>query len=543
MTKVDIVIATGKFGQMESLQNYTDTFKALLDVSTNNIISQVSSVETSTISSDDFDIDKILNSWTQYGAHVWASQGGTLVCSLPGGTSVGNGSWQATMIIDPTGYDTTDSVIEFDVDASSADLMEGPCWRVTQNPDGTFNGYFLNVGSHWHKGISLMKFTNIDMAGDFSRGDLGGLIWCGFTGPSWRQGTGWSGAPAVTIEGNSRVTTAHGHRAVVTHLDTYPTEISGKLRIEMKSSHIDVLLNGNIIMQADDTSYPSGTYGFWGNNCEMRTSMKIKNLVITRGASKSLGEAVQDVSWRDGSVRFIIYAEDEIPVEFDPENENRDADLAYTIAKVTNSNAYLIGLGNTTSKDCLQQLIDSIKHANNEVMGIYYENTPINNAMNESAYYIIDKCKNYGKATDWLLVNTNIKWNTEYRDGEHDLPLNYGEHSKLNTDRAQPQDLYDETIGLNWGVPLTSLKYKDAKILAEKWRYRHFNNFFDNSPIQVGYHQVWIEDPIDIFDYPGKYRINYKRRDNPLYPSVALDNDFDNYRYWSTDYDYRVTQG
>ena len=79
------------------------------------------------------------------------------------------------------------------------------------------------------------------------------------------------------------------------------------------------------------------------------------------------------------------------------------------------------------------------------------------------------------------------------------------------------------------------------KVIISKWRYRHYNTFFDNSPVQVSWHEVWIENPVSIFEYPGKYRINYKRRDNPLYPSVDLNDAFDSYRYWSTNYDYLIS--
>lgn len=153
--------------------------------------------------------------------------------------------------------------------------------------------------------------------------------------------------------------------------------------------------------------------------------------------------------------------------------------------------------------------------------------------MNQSATYIIDKAKNLSKPTDWVLVNTEILWNTEYKDNERDLPLNFGEHDGT---QKQPQDTFDKILASSWNIGLTHL-FNEDKIFAEKWRYRHFNDYFDNSSIQSNFHSIWIEDPIELFEYPGKYRINYKRRDNPFYSDVNLNSPFDNYRYWSTHYD------
>lgn len=50
----------------------------------------------------------------------------------------------------------------------------------------------------------------------------------------------------------------------------------------------------------------------------------------------------------------------------------------------------------------------------------------------------------------------------------------------------------------------------------------------------------WIENPMHSLDKVGLYRINYKRRDNPLYKNVSIDTVFKDYRYWSTNYDKKV---
>lgn len=545
VVKVDIVFATGELDQIEAYKNYMATFTSLVQGGRNSIDANIDvlvqevKTEESKLSSNDYDIDKILNSWMKVGANVWSASGGDLYCRLPGGT--GNGSWQATALLCPDVYDCTDLTIEFTVDASSADLMEGICWRVTKNSDGTYNGYFLNVGTHWHQGISLMKFEHCDLTGDFRYGDLGRTIWCGFTGPNWRS-MRWDDSTGP-VSGNTRYTTANGHRATVTHLDTYGSELSGKVKMEMKGNHIDVYYNNSLIMRADDSQFPEGTYGFWGNNCECSTSMRVRDICITteKLSKKTLGESIQDVAWRDGSIRFVVHATDIIPKECSTDNPNRDADFAYTIAKLLNSNAYLVNLGRDVNRESLLTLLDAIKQADGTEKGTYFYNKPISNAMDKSAEYILDIARNLVKPTNWILVNTEVTWNTEYKDNEKDAPLNYGEHSSGNTNRKQPQDLFDEQILASYGTPIT-YGYTDDKILAEKWRYRHFPQYFDNSSILAGFAGQWIPDPVEVFEFTGKYRINYKRKDNPFHSDQSLTNIFDNYRYWSTNYDYIIKQ-
>lgn len=243
----------------------------------------------------------------------------------------------------------------------------------------------------------------------------------------------------------------------------------------------------------------------------------------------SLGEAIRDVSWRNNAIRFIVNITEEIPKDLASETSQ---DYQYTVSKLANTNAYLINIGNNTNRAVLDRLLQAISVAAGEEHGTFIQSESVPVTFSHVADWIIDKVKNLEKPEDWILVDEEVYWNTLYTDQEHDLPLNYGEHDGT---QAQPQDTSDIELGNSWGVSLTHL-YTDEKILAEKWRYRHFNNYFDNSTGREGFHAVWLQDPITIFPKPGLYRINYKRKDNPL-SNTNLTDAFDNYRYWSTDYD------
>ena len=164
-------------------------------------------------------------------------------------------------------------------------------------------------------------------------------------------------------------------------------------------------------------------------------------------------------------------------------------------------------------------------------MGTFILDTTVSSTLNKVAEYIKGLVAKNAKPVSYILVNTEVQWETQYDDYEHDLPLNFGEH-----DGTKNSDTSDETLATSWGVGLTHL-YNQDKILAEKWRYRHNNTYYDNAPIIEAFSGVWLSDPVEIFPNPGKFYINYKRKDNPFYPDVANTNLFDEYRRWSTDYD------
>lgn len=148
--------------------------------------------------------------------------------------------------------------------------------------------------------------------------------------------------------------------------------------------------------------------------------------------------------------------------------------------------------------------------------------------------FILSKIPIRNKNTDWFLLDDEIVYKTDYDDIEHDVPLNF----------LSPKEVYeisvDNKLAVMWGIA-TQVLYKQDKILAEKWRYRHTPNYYDNSMGIVPFNDSWIENPMHTLDKVGLYRINYKRKDNPLYKDVDIDTIFKDYRYWSTNYDEKVT--
>lgn len=523
ITKVDVVFATGELSQSSQMQDYMDTFESNLQSASNFIDAYVEKVETSTIDISSMSAEEILNTWINFPGSQYGS-------NYQAGWRASNGVLYTTENVNFTGFysdlylSTTDGIYEFSMLEVGTGDPQGWTFRLSKTGE-TYKFYALEVNEMFDR-VNLVR---IDSWRPGSYATHGGPIYHGMI--NGQDGT-YHGGTGQATSNQGAVGEVLATRGVSSPL--------GRYKIENTGNNIKVYKDNVLLIDYTDTSSRAIPNGAFGPYTCSEPNARFGDIVVTLGATKTLGEAISDVAWRDGSLRFVIHATDVIPVECEYGN---DDEFAYTVTKLLNSNCYLINLGNNTNITQLNRLVEAIRESDGTNKGtFFYNNRPnIITAMNQSADYIIDLARNLVKPVDWILVNTEILWNTTYNDQENDPPLNLGEH---NGQYEQPQDTSDITLAQSYGLGDAgrTRAYNGSKLLAEKWRYRHYNTFFDNSPVQVSWHEVWIENPVSIFEYPGKYRINYKRRDNPLYPSVDLNDAFDSYRYWSTNYDY-LTSG
>lgn len=504
VTKVDVVFALGELNQMKQLESYMTNFESKLMTASNSLDAQITSVETVAGGFDmaDADVETIYNFWDQYpNPNNFTLNGNKLINAVyewngypssrrPGSTSVFN-----QVFIESNSWEATDFEIQSLYAWHGCRVPSGYIFRFNKEEN---EAYILELGKNVRRGngATLYKVKNV---------------------------TGLLGKKNDTSASDATWLANYGQ---VLKYQPHSFSVSGQgdhVSISMKDNTIEVKVSGKVILEYTDTD-PIGKGGI-GLFAGCTVSYSDIQLSYETIAKKTLGEAISDVIWRDNAVRFVIHATDVVPEECLPGNEGN---LQYTITKLLNSNAYLINLGTSINKTYLDRLVKNITLGDNEQKGTFYYNSPITAALNNSAQWILDKTKNLSKPTDYILVNTEILWETEYNDYERDVPLNYGGNKD------------DKAISNAWGIGLTNL-YNQDKIMAEKWRYRHKNTFYDNSPIIASFDDTWIPDPIEMFDYPGLYRINYKRRDNPFYTNTNLAYPFDSYRYWSTDYDLRVS--
>lgn len=508
---VDVVFAIGEFSQMQTLENYMDQFDRILGASYNTIDQQVTSVETvkGGFSMEDASAETIYTAWEQFpNPNNYTLHGDAIVnavynwngyssTSRPGSTSVFN-----QIFIEAGSWETQD------FELSSTYAWHGcavPSGFVFHWDRGTDSAYVLEIGHDvcGHSGYMLYKVNNLSkVLGAKSDGGSGNWYW--FANYGQANGQLLAYAPRGTA------TSGKGEN----------------VKISMEGANIKISSgNTEVINYTDPNPIAHGGVGLWAG-CTV--SFRDVQLQYEKKVAVSLGEAISDVAWRDNSVRFVVHATDTIPTECEA---GKEADLQYTISKLLNSNAYLLNLGNSSNKASLDNILRAITAISGEQKGTFISNTPIVTALDKTAEYIIAKARDLSKPVNYILVNTDVVWETVYNDLEQDLPLNFGEH-----DGTKNSDTCDVNISNSWGVALTHL-FNEDKILAEKWRFRHFNNYYDNSTIQASFHNVWMADPIESFKYPGKYRINYKRKDNPFHPDVNLNHAFDEYRRWSEDYD------
>lgn len=508
VAKVDVVFAFGEYSELGLIEDSMTGFTSKLQEASNHIDAQVTAVETVTggFNMEDADAITIYNYWDQFpNPNNYVLVLDRFICNLYG--RAGEQKFQGAgtnafnqFFIEHDSWDVADFEMDFNIRLHGCGWGSGAVFHWDKIRD---RGYILVCSNATGK-VQVRYVDNFGrcIGGHVNPENIGELV--------------VSNDASFELSWPSQLE-IYGHNFTNVH-------------IEMKGTKLYVSVDGQQLIsydfKNDQSRYiPSGGIGLHAGCCVAYADVA---LAYDKTEKRSLGEAVQDVAWRDNSIRFVVYAEDENP-EYMEETDNKD--YQYTITKLLNCNTYLINLGTTKNKDTLQQLLQFISNTTEE-KGTFFLNTPVDQALDKSCDWIIDKVKNLEKPEDWILVDEEVYWNTLYTDQEHDLPLNFGEHDGT---QAQPQDTSDIELGNSWGVSLTHL-YTDEKILAEKWRYRHFNNYFDNSTGREGFHAVWLQDPITIFPKPGLYRINYKRKDNPL-STTNLTDAFDNYRYWSTDYD------
>ena len=563
--KVDVIFATGELDQIDSFTNYMRHFESQLSKASNNFDVMVDVVETTTLDLNSLTPQEILNTWYNYpglGGHYAAGWYATNDNKL---TTTENVNWTGFLNWTDEAKETTDATYEFELtfEGSHQD-PQGWTFRTTKHNDGSYSFYGVEVNQRYG---NLNLYCITEWKPSTSYPTHGGPYYHGCI--SGCDGTYDGTQKTAYSEG---ATGFHLGRASVGKKSLY------SIKIENTGNKISVYSDGELVIEAEDNTLKKGTYGPYTAS---QWEAEFFNIKVTTGAKKTLGEAIQDVAWRDNSVRFVIHALDDHPLEYDPKNSDRETDRLYTIAKLLVSNAYLINLGRDINHSDMIDLINSINpatpiHTKQELgdirdavgivstiditdKGMYYNNYPITTAMNKSIIYITEIAKRFLKPSDWILVGTQLTWDTEYKDGsmnngkpagEGDYALNYGEHNGKNipSSKKQSHDNWDATHD-PFGKQLPSTlsitnEFRGEKILAERWRYRHYYTYFDNPTIQESYHNQWIQDPEEVFNNPGKFRINYKRLDNPLYQldnssrrDTSLTHLFAEYRRWSDNYD------
>ena len=492
LSLVDVVFAFGEMSQAQTMQDNIARFESMLGAAGNNIDAYVEKVETSKVDMQNA-FEWIRDVSGSIGS-INITNNGSVVAMYGNESNQGKNA----IYVESENAGSKKHVFSFDYSLSYGDSFSAA-------------GVMINIGKVDNV-LSGYAITFNNRAGSFGNG----------------------GASICKINYYLGTNGEQFGRSNVNEITSLNLASQGQLTIEYTSSYIKVSGGGmSSAVSIECTSKYGSGIGFfsehYSHGCDYIGYFALTNMSLQMDTSKSLGEAISDVAWRDNSTRFVVYGEDTVP---DYMGSKDNADYQYTVSKLLNSNAYLINLGKSgVNSKVLNELVKDISTAT-ETKGTFINNNPIISAMDSACNWIINLVKNRTKPTGWILVNEPVVWLTKYNDSEHDVPLNFGEHD--GNDKFN--DSADITISNAWGIGLTNLFTQD-KIMAEKWRFRHNWTYYDNPTYEETFHDIWISDPVDIFPNPGLYRINYKRKDNPFYSDVLLTNPFDEYRYWSEDYD------
>lgn len=235
---------------------------------------------------------------------------------------------------------------------------------------------------------------------------------------------------------------------------------------------------------------------------------------------KSLAESLSDVSWRDGAERFVIYVDDNNQDFFDPTNEQEYANL---LSSLLDSNIHLVALGTNVNKEQLNSILGQL---NTE--GLYYSNSPSLDGLSAAEEFIKQILRNGAKDTMYVLVNERLDYNKIYKDYNGDPQWIW---------TADGNTPYLE-VGASGYDELFQQFQDNPSILAQKWKYWHDADYYDNSQGLASFDQEWMAHEVNVFDKVGVYEIDYRIKDNPVPDKSdnSTGNPFDEYRYWSSDY-------
>lgn len=495
--KVDVAFATGAMGdQMDAFQNSIAELEAKLRDSRNNLDVKIQYIETVTggFDAEDADASTIYNFWDQMpNPNNYSLQSGKIVNAVydwNGFKAIHRGSDGSVfnqLFIESESWDSADFELECNYAWHGCGWSSGFIFHYDKTKDIAYK-VDAGVGNN----LKLKKVNNVSHY-------IGQQIHFDTIGTTLKEAVG-----------------------------DFPTAGSGNnIKISMKGNTIKISQNDvTLIEYTDPDPIKQGGIGLWAGCTVLYDEVKI---AYDRTIHKTLVQATTDVNWRDDAHRFIIHSTDEVPQELQP---GHDSELTELISYLNSGNIFLFNLGiDAVNKDEFNRLDEALIDAQGNPRSKYLRNYPIKERMLQAAQEIIDMLKQFQTESEWILVDSDINWTVvEWADFEQDVPLNFGEH-----DGTGRYGDIDKQVSLDWGVSLTHL-WTQPKILAERWRFRHFEDYFDNNLGKVNYNGAWIEDAPTSFSKTGKYRINYQRKDNPFHTDVSLSNVFDMYRKWSTNY-------
>lgn len=371
-------------------------------VNTDNISISTLQAETVATISKDIEFAKVVNSWETIGAKTWtATDNGEIYSNVDK-----VGAWYGTSLINPDSDADIDNVeMNFNM-VSGGQLNEGVCFNVTINSNKTLSGYFLSICNHVNCDIYLYKFENYKIDQSFNSG-INGRLWCnpgqidlGFMG---------SGKEHQIVMGERYAIDDNAFTGLARHDAVGNSNI--KYNIVYKNGQITIKANNQTVIDVHDNSYTHGTYGFWGNNCEMKAKMYISDFSVSTEKEKYITykEILTQPKWRDNAEHIVVNVDNSIDDTLTGSN-NIGESLSRTLA----DNIHFIQWGSKINEAASK---DFIKRNDNK--GLFTYGNDYNKAIDDTTNYIMSLIKQKsdtgyivaGESADFTVSPASLKTN------------------------------------------------------------------------------------------------------------------------------------
>lgn len=459
--KVDICLAKGL--SSTDVTNFSqDMLNGLKEQNIDTSDVNISSVESTFISTNDADASTIFNSWEQFpvaaDVNNWSWYQANWKLDAASGTIYTTSDVNCTGFWDSSKIDASDYTIEFD--ALSEDTHWGDpyeyMFRMDRRTDNR-NNYSFYMVSFVGGGttgetpqIALSKITSwipsTNDSGHCGPGcTSGGVTWAGTTA----TGTTLKciNNPGITIVG------AWVH-----------------CKIEAYGNNIKVYVNNQLLIDYTDTDNPFLNGGY-GPATVSNPSTKFKNISIQTQNAKKLEEVLREPTWRDGSLRFLVNVTDKLDLGLS-DGTSTYGELA---TRLMNDGIYFVNWGNDINKDQFTNLIIS-----NDNKGKFINNTEYINSITETSKYIRSVLELY-QDSEYVIVNEPVNIN------------------------VNPESARNNTIDSTWPYG--------------KWKIIHDYEYFENNMGQFADSGKYVDDFITTFDKTGRYEFTY--RDLPITPKYV----------------------
>ncbi|RJX40925.1 hypothetical protein D3P09_02600 [Paenibacillus pinisoli] len=276
----------------------------------------------------------------------------------------------------------------------------------------------------------------------------------------------------------------------ISHNGTFLSNGNLKTAFSDLSNFITDRKEVNLHVVIGDTSYTEQEIRDQFNQrlTDLRSANIRVNMQVIKADKENLQELLYLAHWDYNKNNYIVYIHDQPMPELEDELVYDD-----TIVTLKEYSSHFIGLGNTTNRTTLNNIV-----ASNNSLGAFYDNSNLPSAVTTTMNYIKDTAiTNVKKLTNYIVLNA------------------------------------DPTTGEYSSEITVQTYYEDAESdpkRTERWRTTHDPNIYENNMgVLEGTGQYALE-PIKYFTKVGMYEIVAQAQDNP-----SANPQFDEYRQWSRD--------